>query len=170
MNKIEFDTTITLRDFYEFNVYYYMKSKYRFYLSLLFYFLILAMASFSYFTNYDDSEINVIMFYVVILFPFFFMLLMWRQIKKIYKETKLYSIPTHYTIDNEMIKMTGENYNAEYKMDIIEDISITKKYVYLWQSPRMANLIPRRSLTDEQFEQLKEIIAPYKGRKATPSK
>ena len=159
-NKISFDVKLGAKDIFNFQTQLLLRrSKIIFLIFGVSYLFLISVLLYSYFSV---GQLYIITTIIVVTLPIFLHLLRWRVAKKTLDENQALSETQHYIFETGKVAIKGQSFETEFQMKILKRISITKKHILLWHTNTTANIVPRRCLTDEQFEQLKEITAPYK--------
>ncbi|MEO0469149.1 MAG: YcxB family protein [Bacteroidota bacterium] len=64
-----------------------------------------------------------------------------------------------YTFTDEQVEMTGPHFESRMDWDKYMKVEETKEMFLLFQSKALANLIPKRDLTSEEIQDLRELIS-----------
>lgn len=159
-NKISFDVNLNEKDIFNFQTQLLLRrSKIIFLVFGVSYLFLIFILIYSYLTAGATHIVTTI---IVVTLPIFMHLLRKRVARKTLESNPTLADKQNYTFDSETVKIVGEKNQGSFKLSQLKRISTTPKLVLLWHSNTTANIIPRRCLTDQQFEQLKEITAPYK--------
>lgn len=89
-------------------------------------------------------------------------LITYNSARKNFKTNKRINEPVEYSIDDKIISLKGESFNAQLSWEKIYKVNKTKEWILIWQNKQVANVIPRRNITDSQIAILKNIISNYK--------
>jgi hypothetical protein len=63
-----------------------------------------------------------------------------------------------YHVKKDGITLQGESFTTDYKWNDFYRVSKNNHFVMIWQTPRVANFIPMRAVSEEQLAQLKQIL------------
>ncbi|ASS47426.1 MAG: hypothetical protein A3D31_16425 [Candidatus Fluviicola riflensis] len=63
-----------------------------------------------------------------------------------------------YQVKKDGITLQGESFTTDYKWNELYGVSKNKHFVLIWQTPRVANFIPRRAVSDDQLAELKRLL------------
>ena len=81
-----------------------------------------------------------------------------RTARKNYNTNKMISEEICYEFDKETISISGDTFNSTMKWDQIFEITLSKSWLLIWQNSQVANAIPRRDITNEQIETIKDLV------------
>lgn len=159
-NKISFDVDLSEKDIFNFQTQLLLRrSKIIFFIFGVSYLFLIFILIYTYLAVGATHIVTTI---IVVTLPIFMYLLRKRVARKTLESNPTLADTQNYTFDNQTVTIVGEKNRGTFNLSQLQRISVTSKLVLLWHSDTTANIIPRRCLTDEQFEQLKEIAAPYK--------
>ncbi len=78
--------------------------------------------------------------------------------KKIYAHNKKVSELILYEIESDSLIITGESYYNKIEWDRIYGYTELQDWFYLWQSSKLVSIIPKRDITLEYYNGLKEKL------------
>lgn len=63
-----------------------------------------------------------------------------------------------YHFEDDQLTVKGESFSSQYTWEKVYKVTETKKWIFIWQSRQIANLIKKRDIADVQISILKEIL------------
>jgi hypothetical protein len=97
-----------------------------------------------------------------LLFPVIFLLLLplmiYVQAKRNFKNNRRVSEQIEYVFEDKNLIIAGESFNSTMTWDKILKVTKTKRWLLVWQTKNMANLIPLKDIWDGDILNLKEIL------------
>src|SRR5215210_7787547 len=93
-------------------------------------------------------------FVILIIVPFF----TFYSAKRNYRFNKRISEAVEYHFNNHNLEINGESFQSHLTYEKLYKASKTKEWILLWQTPQIANAIPRRNFLPHEIQGLKEIL------------
>lgn len=81
-----------------------------------------------------------------------------RTARKNYDSNKMINEKITYAFDKDTISVSGESFHSKLSWDKLYEIKVTKTWFLIWQTRQIANVIPRRDISDNQIELIKELV------------
>ena len=81
-----------------------------------------------------------------------------RTARKNYDSNKMINEQITYDFDKELVSVTGESFHSKLSWDKLYEVKVTTSWFLIWQNRQVANVIPRRDITDKQIELIKELL------------
>lgn len=78
--------------------------------------------------------------------------------KRNYKAVPRIGETIEYQVKKDGITLQGESFTTDYKWNELYRVSKNKHFVLIWQTPRVANFIPRRAVSEGQLVELKRVL------------
>ncbi len=155
MNEINFTTQISEKDFIRFNYYHHYKSwTGKLILLATPFFIYITILSFLNKIEKGNKWVLVFLSLMGILIPISIYFLS----KKSYKSQPILHEQMNYEITDEAITVKGTTFKSTQSWSNIISVSETKNLILIWQNPKVAKLISKESLSDEQIVTLKKIV------------
>ena len=107
-------------------------------------------------TGMEDIPFQVVIPLVVFVALFFVFLPM--MAKRNFKNNPSLHGEILYTFTDEQVELTGPNFESRMDWDKYLKVVETKEMFLLYQSKVMANLIPKRDLSDSEIESLRMLL------------
>jgi uncharacterized membrane protein len=104
------------------------------------------------------EEFPTIPFGIAFVMTFVLPFSIFRSARNNYKNNKMIREEICYEFDKETISISGETFNSTMKWDQIFEITFSKSWLLIWQNSQVANAIPRRDITNEQIETIKDLV------------
>lgn len=152
--KVSFDIKLTAKDLYKFN----MMQAYRGmqgFLSLLLPVLVFAYAV----SSFGQVSIASTLVYVAlgIMFLVYVPVSLWMRVKKIMNDpNNAISKTLHYDFEEDMIRVSVEDENVEFKWENIFQMKSTKDMMLIYTNRINAYILPKEQL-GEKYSQLSEL-------------
>jgi hypothetical protein len=89
---------------------------------------------------------------------FFVPLTTWFAAKKNYSSNQRLAENIEYQFGNEYLFVKGESFTTQSAWDKVYKVTETKKWIFVWQSQQIANIIPKRDIWEGDIIGLKEIL------------
>ena len=97
-----------------------------------------------------------------LLFPAIFLILLplmvYLQAKRSFKNNRRLSEQIEYVFNDNNLNITGESFNTTMTWEKIPKVTKTKRWILIWQTKNLANLIPLKDIWDGDVLNLKEIL------------
>ena len=81
-----------------------------------------------------------------------------RTARKNYDSNEMINEKITYEFDKDTIAISGESFHSKLSWDMLYEVKLTKTWFLIWQTRQVANVIPRRDITDSQIELIKELV------------
>ena len=78
--------------------------------------------------------------------------------KKRYNSSRLLQSEVEYEFTDTTMKMTGPAINAQRDIDSIYKTEETNYWILIYESEKMANILPKKCMTQAEIEQLRQIV------------
>jgi hypothetical protein len=75
-----------------------------------------------------------------------------------------------YTIDHEFIELKGESFNSKLTWEKIYKVTETKRWMLIWQTKSLANVLPKKDFDTKSLTQFKSLIRGISGLKTNMKK
>ncbi|GAB3327044.1 hypothetical protein GCM10027299_27030 [Larkinella ripae] len=89
---------------------------------------------------------------------FYLRILIWFQIKTLVKRKAQITESVTYTFTKTDYTLTGKSFSTRMDYDKLYEVRVIPDFILLKVSEVSAHVIPKRALSDDQFDALKEII------------
>jgi hypothetical protein len=158
MDKINVTTKLTFEDFRKVNFYFlYRKTGTK--VALAIGTILLLIIGFSYATGTTlFTQFPIIPFALALVMTVFPPYSVFRTARKNYDSNKMINERIEYEFDKEQISISGESFHSKLSWDKIYELSTTKSWFLVWQNRQIANVIPRRDISDKQIESIKALV------------
>ena len=84
---------------------------------------------------------------------------------RLFRNTPRLSEIIHYSFTNDRLHAKGESFDVSFTWDKLYGFSENKHAIFLWQTPQLANIIPKRYLTPLQINEIRTWIGEVKPTK-----
>ena len=158
MDKIKVTTKLAFEDFRKVNFYFlYRKTGTK--IALAIGTILLLIIGFSYTTGTPlFNQFPVIPFALALVMTIFPPYSVFRTARKNYDSNKMINERIEYEFDKDQISISGESFHSKISWDKIYELSTTKSWFLIWQTRQVANVIPRRDISDNQIETIKGLV------------
>lgn len=82
-----------------------------------------------------------------------------RGAKRNYSSNRIMNGDITYDFDEEGVTISGESFTSTIDWANIYAIKVTSSWVLIWQSKQVANVIPRRDISDAQIAALESLAS-----------
>lgn len=123
----------------------------------LFFIIILSIANI-YFGITSNDNIALLVGIILLLLPFFIIILHNWKNNRFYKSSKVCSEEISYIFNKEKISRNSESYSGEYKVSSLNKVIKTKNWIFLFLNTGQINLLPKRNFSENDLIFLKEIF------------
>lgn len=89
----------------------------------------------------------------------------WLSAKHDYKANPVLREKREYTIDTKNVKIKGETFDVSLEWNKIVDLSENKNYIFIWQTPTSAHIIPKDLLKSDELSFLQTIKEKHFSKK-----
>jgi hypothetical protein len=158
MDNLRVTTKLTFEDFRKVNFYFlYRKTGTK--VSLAIGAILLLIIGFSYLTEMPFfNQFPAIPFALALAMTILPPYSVFRTARKNYESNKMINEKIEYEFDKDQISISGESFHSKFSWDKIYELSTTKSWFLIWQTRQVANVIPRRDISDNQIETIKGLV------------
>ncbi len=112
-------------------------------------------------TEGDKPQLFLIAFAVatLIVLPFF----VYRMARKAYDASALLQETIEYEFSDKFVALTGQSFAVEKDWEMLPKVEEIGKWFFIYESDKMANLIPFKCMTDEELKQLRAFFHSLQG-------
>ena len=137
---------------------------YLFFMSCLFISLLLIKHSdlMNLLKEFKDDYINLL---VVFIIPLFHYLLFYIKSKNLLKNYRL-SENIEFIFNKDFFEEKGDTFDIKHFWDKLYKIKECKNYFLIYQNKNRANIIPKTNITDNQYNELKELFSSLNIKKS----
>jgi YcxB-like protein len=100
------------------------------------------------------------------LFPIIFLVVLpvsaWLGAKRQFKSNKRLVEKMTFSIEPNQLSVIGESFQSQMTWDKFYAVTKTKRLLMLWQTKRLANIIPLRDINDQELNSLRAILIEHK--------
>ena len=97
-----------------------------------------------------------------LIFPFFFLVVLPVMVyigaKRTFKNNSRMHEQIEYVFDDQNLIINGESFNTTMTWDKIYRVTKTKRWILIWQSRNLANLVPLTDISADDIASLKGIL------------
>lgn len=159
--SIEFDIEMKTKDVFDYYIYLMKQRKsFRYLFVPLYFILLILIIATSFYMGGVMHNLRTLILTLII--PPFLVAFRWYEAKRQLKYNPSLAQKHRYTVSEDGFSVKGENFDSKCGWELLKKVSTTPKYIYLWHSDKMANIIPRRCLSDQQFADLRKLIPENK--------
>ncbi len=97
-----------------------------------------------------------------IIFPLALAAVVFFFLKKNYAVNRRMSETIEYVFDDSYLRIIGESFQGQLSWDKIHKVTRTKKWIFIWQNPQSANVIPIKDIWEGDITSLKFILEKHK--------
>lgn len=115
----------------------------------------------SIFSYFLDNKVDYSFLYALFFVAFTFGLRYFGA-KRNFKAVKRYSAEIIYIFDDEKLTIESEDFKTEIKINSFVKFTQAKNWIFMWTSRQIANIIPKRNISEKDYLILKEILAKNK--------
>ena len=158
MDNIKVTTKLTFEDFRKVNFYFlYRKTGTK--VALVIGTIIMLIVGFNYATETPFfNSFPAIPFALGLVMTVFPPYSVFRTARKIYDSNKMINEKIEYEFDKDQISISGESFHSKISWGKLHELSTTKSWFLIWQTKQVANVIPRRDISDNQIETIKGLV------------
>jgi hypothetical protein len=85
-------------------------------------------------------------------------LMTYLSAKRNFKAVSRIGETIEYHVKKDGITLQGESFTTDYKWIQLYKVTANASFICIWQTPQVANFIPRRAVSAEQMTALKRIL------------
>ena len=108
--------------------------------------------------NFTKQGASILTVVPMIIVPIIFCVVFYFKLKTAYSNNSRISETITYGFDKTNFNMAGESFKAELSWKKIYKVTLTKKWVLIWQNKQIANAIPKIDLPGSDLDELKDIL------------
>ena len=82
--------------------------------------------------------------------------------KRNYQNNQRITETITYNFLEDCLEISGESFTSKLSWDKFYKVTETKNWILIWQSSRMANVLPKRDVWEGEQQQLKELLMRHK--------
>jgi len=122
----------------------------------------LGIITFFYLDIYAAIFLGMDWSFIYIIPPFVFLFLSpiatWLVANKNYSSSQRITETIEYQFDKDYLLVKGDSFTSQSTWEKIYKVTETKKFILIWQSRAVANIIPKRDIWEGDIIELKEIL------------
>jgi hypothetical protein len=103
----------------------------------------------------NDTSVNTAL---VLIFLIVLPILIYVKAKRNYNTNQRIRERIEYEFSDTDLKIAGESFNSTMSWDKVFKVTKTKRWVIIWQTKYLANIIPIQDIWQGEMERLKEIL------------